>query len=57
MIDRAPADKTSVCFGVLSAAFAVSGRHGNLRLFAPLVAELRALGHTVRLTPPAFVKS
>jgi hypothetical protein len=34
-----PPDKTSVCFGALSEAVAVSGRHRSLRLLASLVAR------------------
>jgi transposase len=34
----------------------VPGGHRGLCLVAPLVAELKALGHTVRLMPPAYVK-
>jgi transposase len=37
-------------------AAAVSGRYRSLRLGALLVARTQALGHTIQLMPPAYVK-
>src|SRR5664280_2952637 len=51
-----PSIEASLCPGVLPEANALSGRYRSLRLVAPLVARAPALGHTVRLMPPAYVK-
>ena len=40
-----------------SSRSAVPGRHGSLRDGAPLGARADALGHTVKLMPPAYVKA
>jgi transposase len=41
---------------ILSETAAMSGGYRRVRLIAALVREVQALGHTVRFTPPAYVK-
>ena len=54
--DCSPATEASLCPDILPEAVALSCRYRSLRLGAPLVAQAQALGHTVRLMPPAYVK-
>src|SRR5215467_4532292 len=51
-----PSAQAALCSDVLSEAAAVPGWHRGLCVIALLVAGLQALGHTVRLMPPAYVK-
>ena len=51
-----PSVEAALCPGILREAASVSGGHRGLCLIASLVARLKALGHTVKLMPPAYVK-
>jgi hypothetical protein len=54
--DSSPSTQATIRSGVFSEVAIVPGRHRGLCVVPSLSRELQALGHTVRLMPPAYVK-